>query len=60
MKDTGDIVNELLLLVGGDSEFALLSFTGNIDLKKVGKLGKMLDIDHIDKLERMEEDKGKQ
>ena len=57
VKDNGNIVNELLLLVGGSNEFALLSFTGNIDLKKVGKLGKILDIDHIDELERIEKDK---
>lgn len=54
VKDTGDIVNELLLLVGGSDEFVLLSFTGNIDLKKVGKLGKVLDIKHIEELERID------
>jgi hypothetical protein len=55
VKDSGDIVNELLLLVGGNNEFALLSFVGNVDLKKVGKLGKLLDIDHVDQLERINE-----
>ena len=60
VKDSGDIVNELLLLIGGSDEFALLSFIGNIDLKKVGKLGKVLDIDHMEKLERMDEKNGKQ
>lgn len=54
VKDSGDIVNELLLLVGGSNEFVLLSFTGNIDLKKVGKLGKVLDIKHIEELERID------
>jgi hypothetical protein len=54
VKETGDIVTELLLLVGGNDEFALMSFIGNVDLKKVGKLGKLLDIDHIDQLEKID------
>ena len=53
VKETGDIVNELILLVGGNEEFALISFVGNVDLKKVGKLGKILDIKHVEELERM-------
>lgn len=57
VKESGDIVSELLLLVGGQEEFALLSFSGNIDLKKVGKLGKLLDIDHVDQLEKINEKK---
>ncbi len=55
VKDNGDIVSELLLLVGGSNDFALISFVGNIDLKKIGKLGKVLNIQHIDELERLED-----
>jgi hypothetical protein len=54
VKDQGDIVNELLMLVGGSDEFILMSFVGNIDLNKVGKLGKMLDIHGIEHLEKIE------
>ncbi|MEK7256601.1 MAG: DUF4252 domain-containing protein [Bacteroidota bacterium] len=40
----GNVVNELLLLVGGeDEEFVLLSFEGSIDLNQVGKLTKAFD-----------------
>jgi len=53
VKESGDIVSELILLVGGKDEFALISFIGNVDLKKVGKLGKVLDIKHVEELERM-------
>ena len=35
VKDDGDIINELLLLVGGEDEFVMLSFVGNIDLNKI-------------------------
>lgn len=57
VKESGNTVQELLLLVGGKSEFTLMSFTGNIDLKKVGKLGKTLNIQHIDQLEKINDKK---
>lgn len=55
VKDNGNIVSELLVIVGGHEEFVLISFVGDIDLKKIGKMAKMLDIDHMDKLEKIEE-----
>jgi hypothetical protein len=55
VKSNGDIVQELLMIVGGDKEFALLSFLGNIDLKKIGKLAKALDIDNLQYLDKLEE-----
>ncbi len=54
VKENGDIVQELLMLVGGEKNFALLSFLGNIDLKKIGKLAKALDIDNLHYLEKLE------
>lgn len=53
IKKEGSIVKELLLLVGGD-EFVLLSIVGNINLKKISKLAKHMDIqgmEHLDKVE---------
>ena len=39
IKDDGNkTIHELLLLVGGEDEFVLMSFVGNIDLDKVSKL----------------------
>ncbi len=46
VKDSngGDILNELLLLVGGEGEeFVLISFIGSIDLNEVGKLAKAFE-----------------
>jgi len=41
VKQSGDTINELLLLVGGqDEEFVLISFIGNIELDKIGELSK--------------------
>ena len=54
VKDNGDIVEELLMIVGGNENFALLSFIGNIDLKKIGKLAKALDIDNMQYLDNLD------
>jgi len=51
----GDIVTELFMLIGGDDTFTMLSFVGNIDLKKVGKLARMMDIDGLEHLEKVED-----
>lgn len=55
-KETGDTINELLLMVGGD-EFVLMSFMGEIDLEKIARLAQSLNIDgaeHLGKLEKKE------
>jgi hypothetical protein len=55
VKDNGDIVQELLMIVGGEKNFALMSFIGNIDLKKIGKLAKALDIDNLQYLNNLDQ-----
>ncbi len=54
-QEGGNVVNELLLLVGGEDEFVLLSFVGKIYLDKVAKLAKNLNIngaEHLRKLDK--------
>lgn len=55
VKDEGDIIEELLLLVGGDDTFVLMSFIGNIDLKKISRLANSVDIDGMEHLEKLDE-----
>lgn len=49
VKESGDVVNELLLLVGeaptadSEGEFVLMSFVGNINLKELSKLEEAFD-----------------
>ncbi len=57
IKDSGNIINELLLLVGSPDEFTLLSFTGKIDLDKISSLSKTLDIKGADQLEKIKQQK---
>jgi len=56
VKDSGNIINELLLLVGSPDEFVLLSLTGTIDLDKISSLAKGLDIDGAKHLEKIKKD----
>lgn len=42
IKEEGEIINELLMLVGGD-DFVLMSFVGKIDLEKVAKLARAVE-----------------
>ena len=51
-KENNGIISELLLLVGGKDEFVMMSFVGNIDLDKISKLAKKLDIDGAEYLEK--------
>jgi hypothetical protein len=54
VKSSGDFVQELLMIVGGEKNFAMLSFLGNIDLKKIGKLAKALEIDNLQYLNKLD------
>ncbi len=57
VKESGDVIHELLLLVGEPDEFVMVSFIGNIHLDKISKLAKVLDVEgaeHLDKLEEEE------
>jgi hypothetical protein len=56
-KETNGIISELLLLVGGKDDFVMMSFVGNIDLAKISKLAKKLDIDGAEHLEKVNKKK---
>ena len=52
IKDEGDIIQELLLLVGGGDQFVLMSFAGIIDMNKISKL--INEFDDKEEPEQME------
>jgi len=55
-EDGGNIVNEMLLIVGGNDEFVLLSFVGKLHLNKLAKLAKNMDIDGMEHLEELDKE----
>ncbi|MEM9918243.1 MAG: DUF4252 domain-containing protein [Bacteroidota bacterium] len=55
IKDNGgDIITEMLVIVGGEDEFVLVSLIGDIDLKNISKLSKTMNIKGIEHLEKAE------
>ena len=56
-KESNGMISELLLLVGGKDDFVMMSFVGNIDLNKIAKLAKKLDIDGAEHLEKVNKKK---
>ena len=52
VRNAGDKTEELLMVVGGD-EFVMLSMEGDINLRKVSKLAKALDIKGAEHLEEL-------
>lgn len=51
-----DVIEELLLLVGGADEFILVSFVGNINLNDLAKIASSLDIEGVKHLEKLGND----
>lgn len=51
-----DVIEELLLLVGGNDEFVLVSFVGNINLNTLAKVASQMDIDGVKHLEKLGQD----
>jgi hypothetical protein len=52
-------IGELVMVMGGNDEFMVLSLFGEIDLKKIGNIGKKMNIDGLQNLEKIKENKDK-
>jgi hypothetical protein len=50
------VVKELIMVLKGDNEFVLLDLFGDIDLNEVAKISSKMNIDHMEKLEKIDED----
>jgi hypothetical protein len=53
IKEKGKIISELLMIMGGDDEFFILSLIGDIDLKQIARLSQGMDIDGLEQLENL-------
>lgn len=58
IKETDDIINELILLVGEPNGFTMISFIGSLDLKQLSKLSNSMDIDGLDHLDKLGDEDG--
>jgi len=56
IKESGGKISELLMIMGGTKEFMVLSLFGEIDLKQVSRIGKKMNVDGLENLEKMKKD----
>ena len=54
-KEEGGVIVELLLIVGGESDNALIAITGEIDLNTISKISNTMDIEGMEELENLED-----
>jgi hypothetical protein len=55
IREVNGKIRELLMLSGGGTDFFLMSLIGDIDLKKISKLSKAVDVDGMEKLDQLNE-----
>ena len=55
VKEKEDIIVELLMVIGGKGNNALISIRGIIDLKSISRLSKSMNIEGLEKLEEIDE-----
>ena len=56
IKESGGKIQELILVAGGKSKFAILSLYGEIDLKKISKLASSMRIQGMQHLKKLDDD----
>jgi hypothetical protein len=56
IKSKEDLIEELLLLVGSEEEFVMISFVGKIDLEKISKLSNSANIEGLQHLEKIDQE----
>ena len=54
IKENGGVIDELLMLVGGDHQFVAMDLFGEIDLKQISKLSKGMNMKGMEYLENID------
>ncbi len=57
IKESGGKISELVMIMGGIDDFMVMSIFGEIDLKQVARIGKKMDVDGLDKLQKIDDKK---
>lgn len=55
IKEKDGIIDELVMVVGGNKSFFILSLYGEIDLKKISKLSKSMNVKGMEYLKQLDE-----
>lgn len=56
-KEAGGKISELVMVMGGNEEFMVMTIFGEIDLKEISKIGKSVNIDGLENLENIKDKK---
>jgi hypothetical protein len=54
IKESGGKISELLMVMGGDDQFMVMSLFGEIDLKQVSRIGKKMDVKGLENLHNID------
>lgn len=57
IDENGGKISEMLMVMGGNEEFMILSIFGEIDLKQISRIGSKMNIKGLENLNNMEKDK---
>jgi len=58
IKESGGKISELLMVMGGNEDFMVLSLFGEIDLKQISRIGKKMNVsglEHLDKMDKKDQ-----
>jgi hypothetical protein len=56
-ESSGGKISELLMVMGGNTDFMVMSLFGEIDLKQVSRIGKKMDVKGLENLEKIQDHK---
>ena len=59
IKENAGKISELLMVMGGNEQFMVMSLFGEIDLKQISRIGKKMDVKGLEHLEKMGDHKKK-
>jgi len=53
IKESGGKISELLMVMGGNTSFMVMSLFGEIDLKQISRIGKKMNVSGLEHLDNM-------
>ncbi len=54
VNDNGGVINELLMIIGGEKQFMVMSLFGEIDLSQMARLSRVLNIQGMEQFQALE------
>jgi len=54
IREKSGKVSELIMIMGGAKDFMILSLFGEIDLKQISRIGRRMDVQGLEKLEKID------